>query len=130
MTVPLPPAPPPGEPIEARLRRGHGARSIVLVGLMGAGKSTVGRRLAGRLGLMFKDADPEIEAVYIATPNHLHRAAVEALARSGKAILCEKPMAASLADAEAMAAAVDRGGTFYGTAFDQRHHPAHLQATA
>ena len=51
-----------GEPIEARLRRALGPRSIVLVGLMGAGKSTVGRRLAGRLGLMFKDADHEIEA--------------------------------------------------------------------
>ncbi|NJR77049.1 shikimate kinase [Sphingomonas corticis] len=34
---------------------------IVLVGLMGAGKSTVGRRLAGRLGLPFVDADIEIE---------------------------------------------------------------------
>ncbi|GJD93855.1 shikimate kinase [Methylobacterium iners] len=52
----------PGEPIELRLRRALGTRSIVLVGLMGAGKSTVGRRLAGRLGLMFKDADSEIEA--------------------------------------------------------------------
>ena len=51
-----------GEPIEARLRRALGTRSIVLVGLMGAGKSTVGRRLAGRLGLIFKDADLEIEA--------------------------------------------------------------------
>lgn len=38
-----------------------GARSIVLVGLMGAGKSTVGRRLAVRLGLAFVDADEEIE---------------------------------------------------------------------
>ena len=37
-------------------------RSIVLVGLMGAGKSTVGRRLAKRLGLPFADADEEIEA--------------------------------------------------------------------
>ena len=37
-------------------------RSIVLVGLMGAGKSTVGRRLAKRLGLPFADADGEIEA--------------------------------------------------------------------
>ena len=55
-------APAPSEPIEARLRRALGARSIVLVGLMGAGKSTVGRRVAGRLGLMFKDADAEIEA--------------------------------------------------------------------
>jgi shikimate kinase len=39
-----------------------GARSIVLVGLMGAGKSTVGRRLAQKLGLPFRDADHEIEA--------------------------------------------------------------------
>ena len=38
-----------------------GARSIVLVGLMGAGKTTVGRRLAARLDLPFNDADAEIE---------------------------------------------------------------------
>jgi len=37
-------------------------RSLVLVGLMGAGKSTVGRRLAQRLNLRFVDADDEIEA--------------------------------------------------------------------
>ena len=36
-------------------------RPIVLVGLMGAGKSTVGRRLARRLGLPFVDSDAEIE---------------------------------------------------------------------
>jgi shikimate kinase len=39
-----------------------GTRSLVLVGLMGCGKSTVGRRLANRLGLRFVDADEEIEA--------------------------------------------------------------------
>ena len=70
-------------------------------------------------------ADPEVEAVYVATPNHLHRGAVEALCAAGKAVLCEKPMAATLSDAEAMAAAVRRTGAFYGTAFDQRHHPGH-----
>jgi shikimate kinase len=37
-------------------------KSIALVGMMGAGKSTVGRRLANRLGLAFVDADAEIEA--------------------------------------------------------------------
>lgn len=44
------------------VRRGLGTRSLVLVGLMGAGKSTVGRRLAQKLGLPFRDADHEIEA--------------------------------------------------------------------
>ncbi len=70
-------------------------------------------------------ADPDVEAVYIATPNHLHRDAVEACAAAGRPVLCEKPMAATLADAEAMAAAVSRAGIPFGTAFDQRHHPAH-----
>jgi shikimate kinase len=37
-------------------------RTVVLVGLMGAGKSSVGKRLAARLGVAFKDADAEIEA--------------------------------------------------------------------
>ncbi len=36
-------------------------RSVVLVGLMGAGKTSIGRRLAARLGLLFRDADAEIE---------------------------------------------------------------------
>lgn len=43
------------------LTRQLGSRSLVLVGLMGAGKSTVGRRLAQKLGLPFRDADHEIE---------------------------------------------------------------------
>jgi shikimate kinase len=45
----------------ARLRDLLGARSIVLVGMMGAGKSSVGKRLARRLALPFADADTEIE---------------------------------------------------------------------
>lgn len=45
----------------ARLRERLGTRSVVLVGMMGAGKSSVGKRLARRLGLPFADADTEIE---------------------------------------------------------------------
>ena len=66
-----------------------------------------------------------LDAVYVATPNRLHRPAVEACAAAGLPVLCEKPLAASLTDAEAMAAACARGGVLLGTAFDQRHHPAH-----
>jgi shikimate kinase len=46
---------------EGRVKHALAGRPIVLIGLMGAGKSTVGRRLAARLGLPFRDADAEIE---------------------------------------------------------------------
>jgi len=49
---------------EAAIVAALGARPVVLVGMMGAGKSTVGRRLAARLGLPFLDADLEIEAAH------------------------------------------------------------------
>src|SRR5271167_1829632 len=44
------------------VRRFVPSRTVVLVGLMGAGKTKIGRRLAVRLGLRFFDSDPEIEA--------------------------------------------------------------------
>ena len=49
-------------PADADLLHRLGERTIVLVGMMGAGKTSVGRRLAGRLGISFVDADSEIEA--------------------------------------------------------------------
>ena len=45
----------------AELRAVLGKRAVVLVGMMGSGKSSVGKRLAARLGLPFVDADVEIE---------------------------------------------------------------------
>ena len=45
----------------ARIVELLGGRSVVLVGMMGAGKTSVGKRLAGRLGLTFIDADTAIE---------------------------------------------------------------------
>ncbi|MGA7331407.1 MAG: shikimate kinase [Pseudolabrys sp.] len=47
---------------ESAVVRVLGHRSIVLVGMMGAGKSSIGRRLAARLGIPFIDADAEIES--------------------------------------------------------------------
>lgn len=49
---------------EADITSALGRRSVVLVGMMGAGKSTIGRRLAARLRLPFLDADIEIEAAH------------------------------------------------------------------
>ena len=53
---------PASAPQDAEITTALGRRSIVLVGMMGAGKSTIGRRLAARLRLPFLDADIEIEA--------------------------------------------------------------------
>lgn len=57
-TIPATESPTP----EAEIIAALGPRLIVLVGMMGAGKSTIGRRLAARLRLSFIDADTEIEA--------------------------------------------------------------------
>jgi shikimate kinase len=48
--------------LESAVVRALAGRSIVLVGMMGAGKSSIGRRLASRLGIPFIDADAEIES--------------------------------------------------------------------
>jgi len=49
---------------EAAIVAALGSRSIVLVGMMGAGKSSIGRRLAARLAIPFADADSEIEVAH------------------------------------------------------------------
>src|SRR5215468_11333352 len=46
---------------EAAIMAALGRRSVVLVGMMGSGKSSIGRRVALRLGIPFVDADAEIE---------------------------------------------------------------------
>ena len=70
-------------------------RSIVLVGLMGAGKTSIGRRLAARLGLPFRDADTEIEAAAGATVPEIFSRFGEAEFRAGErrviARLLEQP---------------------------------------
>ncbi len=62
-----------------------GRRSVVLVGMMGAGKSSVGRRLAGRLGIPFVDADTEIESAAGMTIPEIFEKHGESYFRAGEA---------------------------------------------
>ena len=71
----------PPAPLMAAL----GRRSIVLVGMMGAGKSSIGRRLAQQLGLAFVDADAEIEAAAGMTIAEIFATYGEGDFRSGEA---------------------------------------------
>jgi shikimate kinase len=66
------------------IKEALGERTIVLVGLMGAGKSSVGRRLAIRLGLPFVDADNEIETAAGMTIAEIFEMHGEAYFRSGE----------------------------------------------
>lgn len=62
-----------------------GGRTIALVGLMGAGKSTVGRRLAARLGLPFADGDDVVEAAAGMSVSDIFASMGEAAFRDGEA---------------------------------------------
>ena len=68
-------------------------------------------------------ADPDVEAVYIPLPNHLHREWTERAAAAGKHVLCEKPMAPTAADASAMHDACRTAGVMLAEAYMTPFHP-------
>jgi len=73
-----------GGTVEARVLRRLGGRTLVMVGMMGAGKSAIGKRLASRLGLPFVDADSEIEQAANATISEIFERDGEAYFRDGE----------------------------------------------
>lgn len=68
-------------------------------------------------------ADPEIEAVYIATPVHLHAEQTIAAAEAGKHVLCEKPMALNVEECDRMIAASQANGVKLGIAYYRHFYP-------
>lgn len=94
----------------ARLLRSLGERSIVLVGIMGCGKSTIGKRLAQRLGLDFVDADSEIERAANMSIAEIFAAHGEPYFRSGE----ERVIARLLREGPLVLAT--GGGAFMSTA--------------
>jgi predicted dehydrogenase len=68
-------------------------------------------------------ADREIDAVYIATPVHLHAAQTIAAAQAGKHVLCEKPMAMNVKECDEMIAACRANGVALGIAYYRHFYP-------
>jgi 1,5-anhydro-D-fructose reductase (1,5-anhydro-D-mannitol-forming) len=72
-------------------------------------------------------SDPEVEAVWVATPHALHRDHVEQIAAARRHVLCEKPLATTAEDARAIVRACRRAGVTLGTGYHLRHHPIHKE---
>jgi predicted dehydrogenase len=69
-------------------------------------------------------AAEDVDAVSVVVANHLHREMAEGLLAAGKHVLCEKPLAPSVADAEAMTEAAERAGLVASVGYSYRRSPA------
>lgn len=74
-------------------------------------------------------ANPDVDAVFIATPNFLHASQVEAAAEAGRHVLCEKPLATNVPAAVAAVRACDEAAVRLGIDFHNRHLPWVQDAT-
>jgi predicted dehydrogenase len=66
----------------------------------------------------------DVDLAVVALPNFQHAEAVEALLANGKHVLCEKPLASTLADSRSMVTQVERAGVVHGVGFNLRRTPA------
>jgi len=89
-----------------------------------AARHSVARTFDSLDGLL---ADPELDAVYIATPNSIHAEQAVAAAKAGKHVLCDKPMALTVSDGERMIQTAHDNQVKLGVAFRLRYHEAHIE---
>jgi 1,5-anhydro-D-fructose reductase (1,5-anhydro-D-mannitol-forming) len=105
-----------------------GARLIGAAGSSGEGsKAFAQRRGAPRSYTSVDDflADPDLEAVWVASPSGQHVDHALAAIRAGKHVLCEKPIATTLSEAERLVEGARGARTLTATAFQHRWNPAH-----
>ncbi|AMY01805.1 aldo/keto reductase [Mesorhizobium ciceri] len=99
---------------------------LVAIGARNPAKPGLAERFPGARILDGYDAllaDPDIDAVYISIPHPGHAQWAIKAAEAGKHVLCEKPLALTAFEADAMMHAARKAGTFLGEAFMYRLHP-------
>ena len=72
----------------------------------------------------------DVDVVHICTPNHLHAPLAEAALAAGKHVVCEKPLAMTAAEADALVTAAERSGRVATVPFVYRYNPVVFEARA
>lgn len=102
--------------------------------VVGSAHLDAAQRLARRMGCQAVEGwrpvveRDDLDAVIVCTPPHLHAEISIAAMERGMHVLCEKPLARTLEEAEAMVQAAERAGVILKCGFNHRHHPAIRQA--
>jgi len=91
-----------------------------------ASEALAAERWHGSLEQMLED--PDVDLVCVATPNHLHAEMTIAAVRAGKHVLCEKPIALNLQDADLMIEEARKAGVKLAVGFTERFNAAFIQA--
>jgi myo-inositol 2-dehydrogenase/D-chiro-inositol 1-dehydrogenase len=100
---------------------------VLVVDPDGPRADAVAARSGGRVA-SFDDAIAAAEAIVVATPPELHRAAVEAALDAGLHVLCEKPLTDELASSIALTQRIEATGAHVETGFQRRHDSGFLSA--
>lgn len=116
----------------------HARRNSELTAIVSGDRTKLrelGRRFEVDHAMHYDDYDAlmgsgAVDAVYIALPNHLHREYAERAARAGIHVLCEKPMAMTVADGRAMIRAAERHGVKLMIAYRLHFDEGNLEAAA
>ncbi|MEZ7814591.1 MAG: Gfo/Idh/MocA family oxidoreductase [Burkholderiaceae bacterium] len=106
--------------IPAMVEAGHTPITMGSRGPMAAWDGAPSMRWTDYAGVI---ADPNVEAVYIALPNHLHTPWTVAALHAGKHVLCEKPISLSIEESAQIQAAMQATGKHAVEAYMVRHHP-------
>lgn len=120
-------------PVHVRAARLAGAEVVGLAG----GDPARTRAVAQALGVarVFDTADalvrdPDVDVVHLCTPNHLHAPLARAALAAGKHVVCEKPLATTAADAQALVELATRARVVAAVPFVYRFHPVVREARA
>lgn len=114
-------------PAVGEMRR---TRFVAVMDVDGSAVDEVSRQLGARGCQTVSDLldDPEVQAVYVATPVHLHHTQVVEAARRGKHVLVEKPLALTLEQAEEMVAECHKHGVYLVEGYMMKYHSLNAAA--